>query len=263
MIEVSYIAILWVAAVLQILLALLIYRRQPITGTMYFVGLLLMSALWSLFYGIQLTYQNESMVQLSAKLVVTVIFYFPSIWFLLALRYTDVIKALSNRFIAFLLGVPTFTLLFLWTNSFHELFWSSINFEKHLSHIHFIPTAGIAVFLYILFALGILVSGMWRLIQHRKLNPNKHKWQHLALMNIVMMPTISTAIYVVFRESLDYLDPTPLAYFVSISIGFLSLYRPPQYVAMPTTAFKFVNSLPNPVIILSDNYTIITVNRAA
>jgi len=118
-----YVMLVMFAAVIAVTLAGWAWRRREVAGAQWFIAMMLASAVWSFFYGLELFSTSQPLAILWSKFQ-----YFGSttitvFWVMLVLVYVGQASLLTrrNRLILFL--IPAITLALAWTNEYHQLLW--------------------------------------------------------------------------------------------------------------------------------------------
>ena len=111
------------------MLALIIWRNRRVPEAGSLALFMAAAALWCFAYMLQLECQDFAVKVFWAKLKYFGIVLAPAAWVVLALQYSGRIQRLSARNLALLTIMPVATLLLVWTNDFHHLFWASVTID--------------------------------------------------------------------------------------------------------------------------------------
>ncbi|HID64984.1 MAG TPA: ATP-binding protein [Anaerolineae bacterium] len=125
-----YVLPLVIAAALSAALALFVVRRRRfISGAVPFVLLMLAIVWWSLGYALELGSAALAAKIFWAKVQYLSIVTVPIAWLACALQYTGRGRWLTSRNLILLAIEPFVTLLLVWTNDVHRLFYSSTGLD--------------------------------------------------------------------------------------------------------------------------------------
>ncbi|MCX7680745.1 MAG: GAF domain-containing protein [Anaerolineae bacterium] len=152
-----YIFPLIATGLLSIGLALFSWRRRPVAGTTFFTVLMLAVAEWCLVYALRLSSVQFPTQVLWAKLRYLGIATAPLAWLLFVLEYTGHEKWLKPHRVAILAAVPLLTLLLVWTNEWHRLYWARMWTEYEGSLAVLRSTYGPARWVHVTYTYGALL----------------------------------------------------------------------------------------------------------
>ncbi len=204
---------------------------------------------------------------LETKIFCTKIQYFgitavPSLWLLLSLRFTGRDDWISQFTVITLGLIPVMTLVFVFTNEYHNLVWSdarildgayfatkSMNSWYYLFLVH-------SFLAIIIAALLIAIS----LIQTRRI----FRWQALIFISAILAPLLTNMLVDNFKEELSLsIEITPFMMAILVPVIAWGLYRLRSLDVIPIARNIVVESMKDAVIILDVLNRITDVNPRA
>jgi hypothetical protein len=114
------------AALISMLLSVYAWRKKQNNAGKYLSLLLLSSAIWSLFYGFEIYSTNIEIMKIYLFISYFGIASLPVFWLLFAMRYTNSDRWINIYWLLLLFLIPAISIIALATNSFHFLFYKSI-----------------------------------------------------------------------------------------------------------------------------------------
>ena len=122
---ISYLTILATATIISIMLALYTWQNRQTTGAKPFALMMLALFVWSLAYLIQILSPDLATQAFWNKVTYFGIVTTPILWFLFSLEYTERKEWITRTRLIAVFVFPVITILMIWTNNSHHLFWSN------------------------------------------------------------------------------------------------------------------------------------------
>lgn len=102
-------------------------KRSPVS--FWFSMLMAMIIVWSVSYALELVFLDETLTLFFAKLKYVGIVFTPVTWLFFSISYTKKRFSITKKMITGLFIIPIISLMTLFTNPLHYLFWRTISFE--------------------------------------------------------------------------------------------------------------------------------------
>ncbi len=184
-------------------------------------GLILISgAEWLFMHALGLATGDLETKILLLKLKYIGIVMLPISWYLTAITYTYVKQ--HRRILPRLLIViaPLLTLLLAFTNEYHHLFWTDINFHPEGAYKELSTTKGWGYWIFLIFAYSIVANSLVPYFKTIRHFANAFRIQSLLLSTGVGLPIIATIFDILDIKVLPSLELTPLASGISVLLIF-------------------------------------------
>ncbi|MEE8389771.1 MAG: histidine kinase N-terminal 7TM domain-containing protein, partial [Anaerolineae bacterium] len=152
-------------------------KRRPVVGTMPFTLLMLAVAEWSLVYALRLLSADLPVKLFWAKAQYLGIVIVPTAWLAFVLQYTGREKWLTRRNVAILAIEPLVILLLIWTNDWHNWYWSSVGLVTSGSLSLWSATYGPARWVHAPYTYGVLLLSTILLIVALIRSPRPYRGQ--------------------------------------------------------------------------------------
>lgn len=238
----------------------LTHKQHDSPGARTFSGFMLSTGVWSL--ATALTTLSDYYGQVFwAKVSYIAIATLPPLWFIFVLQQRG---ALRKSLVAWLFVIPVLTILLVWTNDFHHVFWLDTNFNQTVTPPAFETVRGFWFWgVHTLYSYGLLVSSIVLLLWQLRNTPPSQRGQLVLLVGAVSAPLVVNALYIMGFQLLGSVDPTSLTFAVSGIFIALALFRY-KLLQLEPIAFRTVfENLPDAIIVLDTKQTIVSINTAA
>ncbi len=259
----SAVLLLVITAVAAVALAFFAWRQRHVLATKPFAALMLTGGIWSLGYALEL-----SSADLAAKIFWVKIYYagivlVPLAWLTLALQYIGQSQRLTRRNLALLAAVPAITLLLIWTNDAHGLFWSAVRLDTSGPFPMLDWTRGAWFWVYALCSNLLILFGVIVLLQTFGRSPRPYRRQVAALLTGAFVPWAANAAYMFGLSPFPLLDLTPFAFAVSGLAMVWGLFGFQLLDIVPVARDLVIESLDEGVFVLDAQNRIVDLNPAA
>ncbi|MFZ5819764.1 MAG: histidine kinase N-terminal 7TM domain-containing protein [Chloroflexota bacterium] len=261
-----YTVTLLVSAAICAVIALLAWNRRAAPGALPFGLAMTAVALWMIGYTIRWAGADAATQFIGVKIVYLGIAIEPSAFLVFAIQYTGRHSWLNRRNLGLLAVIPGITLLLIWTNDWHGLFWEKMWMEtaNGLSLLRWergVWSAVNAIYSYILGVLAFLL-----LVQAFLRAPRLYRAQASAVLFggvlfwvVALVNSINTSVE--FQARLLNLTPWSTALF-----GFSILYGIQGFRLfdiVPIARATVIEGLGDAVVVLDAQKRIVDVNPAA
>ena len=253
---------LFVSAAISVGLALYAWQRRPAVGARPFALLMLGIAGWSLVYALRLGSADLPSKLFWAKLRYLPIVIVPPAWLSFVLQYSGKGKWLTRRNVILISIVPAITLVLVWTNELHHLYWTQVGL------IHIGPLAiwkaphGPAFWAYAAYTYAMLLAGTFMLIQTLLRSPRLYRLQVILLLIGALAPLLADLLST-YNLTPFPLDLAPYGFTVAGLIIAWGIFRFRLFDIVPIARSAVVDSLSEGVFVLDTHHRIVDVNSTA
>ncbi|MET1054688.1 MAG: histidine kinase N-terminal 7TM domain-containing protein [Pedobacter sp.] len=248
----------------SITLLLSFYILSNETGAVRWVGLLMLSnSIWSIGYGLELASTSLLQMKLLINIEYLGITSLPFNWFLFCLVLAGKEKWLrktSNKVL--ITVVPLFTLLLLWTNSHHHLYYRNLGIDSSGSFPMLKIYPGIAYYLFTFYFYILLAIGNYLLIKKFSKSDAVYRKQNRAVLTGALIPWIANFAYMLHLRPLNNLDMTPYAFMIANTMIFVAIYRFELFDTLPVAREKVLELMRDGFVVLDHQNRIIDYNSA-
>ncbi|MBK8027288.1 MAG: PAS domain S-box protein [Chloroflexi bacterium] len=254
-----YFVLLILACSVAALTAFQIWKRRTTPGANSLLGCMLGLWFWALtyaFYWVSESPTNRlfwlNLTYLGVVIAIGSFFAF--------VLYQSGRGALLKGHRALLLGVePALTLLLLWTDPWHGLFFAG----KQSPESSTILDGGPWFWIHVLYSYGLILIATALLLQALLRSTRVFRQQAALALFAALIPSISNLISFTGLNPLHGLDLTPLSFTLSGLIFTFSLYRTRLLDLVPVARFQVVDQMSVGVLVIDPHHRIVDTNPAA
>jgi PAS domain S-box-containing protein len=254
---------LLIAAAISATIAFCVWRRRRAPGATPLVLLMLAVAEWSLGYALELGSTGLLVKIFWVRLQYLGIVTVSVMWLAFTLQYTGREKWLTRRNLALVTIEPFVTLLLVWTNDVHHLFYRSVRLDTSGSFSVLDLTYGLWFWVNAAYSYLLLLLGAFLLIQALVRSPHLYRGQAGALLGGVLAPWVGNALYISGLNPFPHLDLTPFAFTLTGLAMTWGLFHFRLLDIVPVARDAIVESMADGVIVLDAQNRIVDLNPAA
>lgn len=256
-----YATSLFVAAILGVILAIIVWRRG-ITGSRQFSGMMWAAAFWTLFDAFEALAWNLPADVWMSKLAYLGKESLPPVFLLFVLAYTQPGRKLAARTQAILWGIPAVIVAAVFTNEFHHLFWTRIEPIEQAAHGLYHYAHGPLFWLAFIYNYAVLILGAWLLIRSALRSYKIYRRQSLIFLVGISIVVGTNIVYVagVFPPGLDV---TPLGFMVGGMVLSWNVFRFQLLDLAPVARDLLIEEMNDGVLVLDSGRRVVDVNPAA
>ena len=184
-------------------------------------------------------------------------------WLVFVLHYTGRAKWLTRRTYVLLAIMPILTQIVIWTNSIHQLFWSSVTLSDSGGFVVLTTIDGPAFWVHAVYSYGLLLVAnaflIWSFVRSRAL----FRGQVFTLLIGAFIPWVANALTIFNLSPFRDLDLTPFAFTVTCFVLFWSLFRFHLFDITPIARDIVFERMSDAVVVLDAQNHIVDINRTA
>jgi len=159
--------------------------------------------------------------------------------------------------------VPVTTLLAVWTNPLHGLFWSARRLDSRGGLAHWAVVHGPLFWLHVCYSYSLLFLGTLLVVLALLGSAEVYRRQAWSLLGAVSMPWAASALYLAGRSPMGNLDLTPFAFALSSLVFGWSLFRLRFLDLLPVAYKAVVETMWDGLVVLDEQGRIVHINTAA
>lgn len=254
---------LFATALVALILAAFVWQRRSASGAIPFSMLMLSASWWAVCNAIEYLVTDLDSKIFWAKMAYLGTASVPVFWFIFAFHYSSEKLQIKRSIYYILLWViPVVTLLTVWSNEWHHLFWNEFTPIPDSNRLIFGHGPWFWVFVlysYLLMAIGALVLLYTTLFR----NPFPYRHQGAALVIGTLMPWLGNLIYLLPENPVPGIDLTPFGFSLAGIFYAWALFRYKLLDILPLAHDSLVMSMNDGFLVLGRRGQIMDVNPAA
>jgi PAS domain S-box-containing protein len=258
-----YLTILTASTGISLILAVYTWRRRQTTGAKLFSLMMLALFVWSLTYLIQILSPTLAAQAFWNKATYFGIVTTPIFWFLFSLEYTERKNWITRSRLVGLFIFPVITLLLIWTNAAHHLFWVTDGKLVQEGDILLRSAEnGLWFWVHSLYSYFFILAGTVMVVRALLHWPSQYRGQMAWILLAVFAPWIFNIIQI-FKLLPILIDLTPFA-FTLTGIGMVfALFRYRLLDLAPIAREVIIEGMQDGMIVLDTSDRIVETNKAA
>lgn len=261
--SILYISYTVVSITLSAVLALLFWSRRNVNSARWLALMMSAAALWGLCDFLS-DLSNGSLYKLywenaSYFGIVTI----PVAWFIFAIQYTENEKYLAHGKLFLLPVIPLVTVLMTWTNGFHHLMLSKIEFVKTGQLTVLAPSFGVWFWVHAAYSYSLLLLGTFFLVKKLVTLPRIMRSHSVIMITAILVPLILNVLYT-FKVNPAYpIDPTIFSFAFTGIFCFWGMFRYRLFELVPLARNAVIDDMSEILIVLDTENHIIDINSIA
>jgi PAS domain S-box-containing protein len=259
----SYILPLLIAGAVSAAVALFAWRRRPTPGAAASALLMLAAAEWSLGYALELASADLPSKVFWGKVACLGVVIIPVASLAFVLQYTSREKWLTRRNVILLAIEPLVTLLLVWTNETHLLYYSGIRLDTSGPFSVLDLTYGVWFWVDIAYSYLLILFGTLLLLQAFIHSPPLYRRQVGALLLGAFIPWVAEVLLILDLSPFAPLDLTPFAFILTGLVFAWGLFRLRLLDIVPVARDAVIEGMSDGVIVLDTQNRIVDLNPAA
>ncbi len=255
--DLQYAIALIVAAIISTIVAMIAWQRRTAVGAKSLFILMLAAVAWSLTYAIRWIAHEETAQLFWLDATYFGVVVAPTAFLILALEYTNQVHILSSRVRISLAIIPTLTILILWTDPWHGLFYNGLRTGDAILN------GGVWFWIFITYTYIILILAS--ILIFRKTIQDQLFFQVQAglLLTGMVLPWLGNIISLLGFSPFPGLDLTPFLFTASGTLFMFALFRFGFLDIVPIAHSRLMEGLLDSVIVLDKENRIVDFNPAA
>ena len=253
----------WTMAVLAVVLAILFWRKGTKQFKLHFVLMSLLVCLLAVSYMFELFSSDIAAKLLWNDVEYVSIVGLPLIYFLIVVKYAGREDLLTRRNILLLSAIPIFSLIMVWTNDWHHLFYESVQmstdpFETYSS------IKGPAYLMHLVYSLGLVAMAIGVVSAAFVRSPRFQRTQIGLILLSGIMPTAFIACYSLgFPFPVSLVDGMIISFILSSVFLYLGVFRYGLFSASPLVLNSIADIMQDGAIMLNQDDQIAYLNPMA
>lgn len=255
--ELQYAIALLISTIVSIVVANIAWqRRSAVGGTSLFI-VMTAAVVWSFTYAIRwlVTYEWAQNFWLDATYFGVVVA--PTAILVLALEYTGRIHMLTTRIKLALSIIPVLTIIILWTDPWHGLFYDSKRTGEAILN------GGVWFWIFIIYTYLTMIIASFLMIQKIIRDKQFFQIQASLLLAGFILPWFGNIVSMLGVSPFPGLDMTPFLFSVSGICFMFGLFRFGLFDIVPIARSSLMENLQDGVLVIDKENRIVDLNPAA
>ncbi len=253
----SYTIALLASATIAGIIALIAWQRRSAPGANALLALALALLVWALTYAIHWTEVYRPTPFFWLDLTYLGVVAAPTAFFAFALLFTGSIAHFSRRHVLLLTIVPLLTVVLLWTDRWHHLFFGDQRNEGA------ILTGGLWFWINAIYLYGLVGLGIFFLVRYLIRTLSLYRSQAIAILLGAIFPVLGNLIGITGFSPFPNLDITPFVFTLTGVVFAYGLFVQRMLDIIPIARDVLIENISDSVIVLDAQGRLVDLNPAA
>ena len=258
----AYAIILLACGLATIILSNYIFRKGG-KAVQWFSLMMFSNSIWSIAYGLELASSSLSMIKFFINIEYLGIATLPLNWFLFCLHFCGKdcwYKKPLN--LTLLLIVPIITVLMVWTNQYHHLYYKNITVDTSGPFPMADIDTGLWYQFFTVYFYLLLACGCYLIMAKFRTSDPIYKKQNYSIIVAAFIPWIANLCYLLGYRPLGHVDITPFAFIVTSFLILIGIFRFKLFDIIPIAREKVLELMRDGFFVLDQQNRVIDYNKS-
>ncbi len=255
----AYATWLSISGAIAFLVAGFAWRRRPAPGAGSLAALMLAMSVWTLTYAVFWLVTVPSAKFFWLNVTYFGVVFVPVAFFIFVLEYTGHAHWLSRRAIGYLLVLPVLTLLFLWTDPLHGLFFAGLRRPED----SVLMQGGLWFWLNVVYSYGLVAVGFIMILRKFMTAIGIYRNQAGMILIGALLPWIGNLMALLDLSPLPDLDLTPILFTGTGVLFAQGLFGYRILDLIPVSRDTLIETMDEGILVLDLQGRIVDINPAA
>lgn len=238
-----------------------VFKNRHRKGVMCFILTIIFSCLWCAGTAMEISSPNLELKVLWSKIGFPAYTFGPLFWTIMVLQMIKQDFVISKRIILLMCIIPILTVIFVWTNDYHGLIWSSISMKTAKPFSYLIVKHGTWFWVHAIYSDGLNLTSVllsirfWR--DKESMYSNQFKYLTFSMLFIMIVN-----VAYVFRIGPSF-DMTSIAWGISSLFLTWALFRKKLFDIVPIARDRVMESMTDGIVIIDIEGRIADINPSA
>ena len=234
--------------------------RRRLPGTGLFTLLMFAGALIAVFYFFELACVEPRLKYFFLRMQFFGTAALSVIWLLLAVHFCGFRKILLPKYVLPLFIIPVATILIVWTNEYHSLFWREIGIGKAGGVLYLANTFGYWNWVHLFYTYSTFIIGSVLLIRHAVKSKGLHRSQSIAFLIAALFPWLLNVFFSINVFPWAKFDISPLSFAVTGLALWWAVFRYHLLDIMPAAKDMVVETIRAGIIVSDSRDHVLEIN---
>lgn len=256
-----YMVPLFVTAVIALFLFIIGISRRNMRGSLPFTVIMLLIINYAIGYALELGSQTVPTALLLNRIQYLSIATLAPSWLVLTLVYTGHPPHLTPKRTALVYLIPTITILFAWTNHWHEFIWQNITLNQSFGFTRWQSDYGFWFNVHLLYTYLSMFMATFVIVRTLVKSPQSYRRQIIAMLLASIVPWLGNIVWLVSNPF--PLNPTPFLFGITALMAAWALFGTRFLDLVPVARELVMEKMSDGLIILDETNRIVDLNPAA
>ncbi len=251
------------AGIFSIFTAILLWKQREKRSAQALILLFISLAGWSIGYAFEQMVPGLPGKTIWLKLEFIGICWLTTFWLFFCIRYTNRFDISGKQFFLLFSWLPLISLSLVFTNEYHNLFWTELNLTTEYGMIVFENKYGPGFWIHIAYSYLLYSGGVLILIQHFFRSPKSLRNQVRLILIAALFPAIAILFFLTDLNPYSYLDLNSLSFLLTGIILVYVLFNHRFLDIVPIARETTFENMSDGIIVVNLKDRIVDINPAA
>ncbi len=257
-----FILLLFLSGVVALVFAVYSWSRQTAVSRPFAI-LMFAASLWSFTYGFELLSSDLNTILFWISIEYLGILTIPVALFVFTCRFTGRDSRRTHWPVIVLSIIPTITLLLVWTNRWHALYYTSVHLIERDGLTLIATTRGAAYWVSVAYGYSLVLGSVVLLALALRGALPPYRGQVLVILAGVLVPWVVNLIFNAFLRQDTFLDLTPITFTFTGVVIAIGLFRHQFLELVPVARNKLVETMEDAWIVVDQADRLVDLNYKA
>ncbi len=250
------------SALLMFVLGFLIRTQKTAPGGRWFSILMIAGAVYSVFYALEISATDLSLVKIFYRLEYLGIPFIPAFFALFAISFTRGESRLNPGLVLLVLAIPVLNSVLALTSGMHNFFITEGYIEHHGVFPVFIFSPGPGYWLHTGYTLVAITYSVLLLVKMLLVTAAPFRKQVVIVLAGTIVPYMIYINYLfgIFPEGLD---PNPFSFAFTGLLIFFGIFKFRLFILSPLARNMLFENIPDGVLVIDRDFILVDLNKAA
>ncbi len=255
----SYAIWLSISGAVALVVAGFAWRRRPAPGAASLATLMLVMSIWTLTYAVFWLATSSSAKYFWLNATYFGVVFVPVVFFVFVLEYAGHAHWLPRRGVGYLLVLPVLTLLFLWTDPLHGLFFAGLRRPEDSVLMH----GGPWFWLNVVYSYSLVVIGFVMILRKFVTAIGVYRSQAGIILVGALLPLIGNLSALLEVSPVSDLDVTPILFTATGVLFAQGLFGYRMLDLIPISRDTLIETMDEGILVLDLQGRVVDINPAA
>ncbi|MBK6327400.1 MAG: PAS domain S-box protein [Chloroflexi bacterium] len=257
-----FILLLFLSGVVALVFAVYSWSRQTAVSRPFAI-LMFAASFWSFTYGFELLSSDLNAILFWISIEYLGILTVPVALFVFTCRFTGRDSRRTGWPVIVLSIIPAITLLLVWTNRWHALYYTSVYLIERDGLTLIATTRGVAYWVSVAYGYSLVLGSVVLLVLALRGARPPYRGQVLVILAGVIVPWVGNFIFNAFLRQSTFLDLTPITFTFTGVVIAIGLFRHQFLELVPVARNKLVETMEDAWIVVDQADRLVDLNSMA
>lgn len=260
--EIVYLTVDIVSGMMMFALTIFAFRQRDNPVAHYFGWLTLLAGIWAFSWILLVLSKDEVQARIGWSIIFSCIALTSTILLFFVIQYSGNGAWLTIRKIIFFLVIPCFSILVVWTNQYHKLFFTNVFYSRSVLFLNWLPEFGPWFWVHTLYSYLVISAALILIITIIIRSTDLYRRQAIALLIGALFPVAFSLVGTFRLLPLFSGSITHMPFILSCLVFAWAIFRYQFLDLAPVARSRLINTMQDGMLVLDKHNRIVDINPA-